>query len=103
MVKDASYLCAFQLMPLEADWLPKMKAEWSFRIVDMDRGLVSFHDESIGPVDKWTWDFGDGQISNEQNPVHQFLEKGVHKVITLTIEGPESESKRTRYWEVMIR
>ncbi|MBK8504109.1 MAG: PKD domain-containing protein [Saprospiraceae bacterium] len=103
MVKDASFLCAFQLMPKEEEWLPKLKAEWTFKIMDMDRGLVSFHDESVGPVEKWTWDFGDGQTSGEQHPIHQFSEKGVHKVITLTIEGPEGQSKRTRYWEVMIR
>ena len=103
MVKDASFLCAFKLMPLENQFLPDLKAEWSFKILDMNQGVVAFHDESIGKITQWTWDFGDGNISKEQHPVHRFTEKGVHKVITLAIEGPAGVSKRTRYWEVMIR
>jgi len=103
MVKNASYLCAFKLMPVEDNLLPKLRSAWSFTVLDHDRNLVSFQDESIGKVERWTWDFGDGNTSNEQHPIHQFSEKGVHKVITLTVEGPSGTSKRTRYWEVMLR
>lgn len=102
MVKDASFLCAFRLMPLE-NQKGQIKADWSFKVVDMGAGLVSFTDESSGKITKWDWDFGDGSHSSEQSPVHSFREKGVHKVITLTVEGPDGSSKRTRYWEVMIR
>ncbi|NND34186.1 MAG: PKD domain-containing protein, partial [Saprospiraceae bacterium] len=103
MVKDASFLCAFQLMPLDEQFLDPIKAEWKFEIIDHGRGIVSFQDKSIGDITKWTWDFGDGNYSSEQNPIYQFKEKGVHKVITLEVEGPAGNSKRTRYWEVMIR
>lgn len=103
MVKDASYLCAFRLMPLENQLQESIKAAWSFEIIDQERGLVAFRDESIGEINSWQWDFGDGQSSTERHPVYQFKEKGVHKVITLTVEGPAGTSKRTRYWEVMIR
>jgi hypothetical protein len=103
MVKDASYLCAFRLMPLEPAWQKEIRAEWSFKIIDMDRGIVAFQDESVGEFDRWQWDFGDGMTSEEQHPVHQFTEQGVHKVITLEVSGPAGASKRTRYWEVMIR
>ena len=103
MVKDASYLCAFQLMPLESQFVDPIRAAWSFEVVDMERGLVAFRDESVGDIHKWRWDFGDGTHSEEQHPIHQFSEKGVHKVITLEVSGPKGNSKRTRYWEVMIR
>jgi len=36
---------------------------------------VNFTDSSIagsGTISSWTWDFGDGIISNEQNPVHTY-------------------------------
>ncbi|NQT26980.1 PKD domain-containing protein, partial [candidate division KSB1 bacterium] len=33
---------------------------------------VKFTDESIGLVDAWSWDFGDGKTSAEQHPVHQY-------------------------------
>ena len=103
MVKDATYLCAFELMPMEKGLMGLVKAEWSFEVIDMENKLVSFRDESQGNVIKWEWDFGDGNYSNKQHPIYQFTEKGVHKVVTLTVEGPDGKSKRTRYWEVMIR
>ncbi|NQT26978.1 PKD domain-containing protein [candidate division KSB1 bacterium] len=34
---------------------------------------VRFTDESIGLVDSWAWDFGDGQTSSIQHPVHSFM------------------------------
>ncbi|SDL60286.1 PKD domain-containing protein [Kriegella aquimaris] len=103
MVKNASYLCAFQLMPLENEFLEPIKASWSYEVIDEEKGIVAFKDESIGKIDKWTWDFGNDDSSTEQNPIYRFKEKGVRKVITLEVEGPEGSSKRTRYWEVMIR
>lgn len=103
MVKNASYLCAFQLMPLEEKFLDPIRAEWTFEIIDMKRAVVAFKDESVGNISSWKWDFGDGKSSTEQHPIHQFAGKGVHKVITLEVSGPDGTSKRTRYWEVMIR
>ena len=103
MVNNASYLCAFRLMPLEKEFLEPIKAAWTFKVVDGEKGLVAFRDESIGTIDKWTWDFGNGDTSTEQNPIYRFKNKGVRTVITLRVEGPEGSSKRTRYWEVMIR
>ncbi|MEZ5009103.1 MAG: PKD domain-containing protein [Chitinophagales bacterium] len=48
--------------------------------------VVQFFDSSfssIGIVD-WSWDFGDGSSSNQENPVHQFSGSGQYTV-TLTI------------------
>lgn len=103
MVKNASSLCAFRLMPLEKSLQDELRAEWRFEVIDMERGLVAFRDESIGEIESWHWNFGNGQSSNEQHPIFQFKEKGVHKVITLEVSGPAGKSKRSRYWEVMIR
>ncbi len=103
MVKDADYLCAFQLMPLTEDWTKELKADWTFNIIDGENQRVAFKDRSTGNITKWHWDFGNGDESTEQNPIYRFPEKGMHKVITLTVTGPEGSSKRTRYWEVMIR
>ena len=44
MYGHASELCAFQLMPLEAQFLKTIEAQWTFRVVDMDRRLVAFKD-----------------------------------------------------------
>ena len=41
---------------------------------------------SNGIPDTWSWDFGDGQTSTEQNPTHTYTEDGVYNVC-LTITG----------------
>ncbi len=83
--------CAFRLMPLEDRFLPEIKAFASFEILDMDRRVVAFKDLSIGDITSWTWDFGGGEVSHEQHPVHTFDTTGL-KPVTLTIEGPAGES-----------
>jgi len=46
--------------------------------------IVTFTNNSSGPYIKTQWDFGDGTLSAEINPVHQYLNDGVYQV-TLTI------------------
>ena len=48
---------------------------------------VQFTDSSTGPITSWSWDFGDGSSSTEQNPLHVYSEAGSYSV-TLTVEGP---------------
>lgn len=102
MVSDATYLCAFQLMPLEKDQKPGIKAEWSFGLVGHKDRTVAFKDESIGVIEAWYWDFGNGDTSNEQHPIYQYPESGVHYNVTLKVEGPDGTDKKTRFWEVMV-
>ena len=47
---------------------------------------VEFTDESTGIPTRWKWSFGDGTISREQNPEHQYLQEGKYKV-TLTVSN----------------
>ncbi|PWB70707.1 MAG: hypothetical protein C3F15_13490, partial [Holophagae bacterium] len=56
---------------------------------------VLFTDRSSGPVAGWSWDFGDGGSSTEQNPSHAFGAEGVYEV-TLTAGYPEGPRMRTR-------
>ncbi|AGB02186.1 PKD domain-containing protein [Methanoregula formicica] len=59
---------------------------------------VAFTDQSTGQVNKWTWDFGDGQGSNEQNPVHTYWAAGNYNVIlTVSNEFGISDAMRNEY------
>jgi len=49
--------------------------------------VVHFYDNSEGPVTEWLWNFGDGNTSTEQNPLHTYTEEGVYSV-TLKVTGP---------------
>jgi len=87
---NGSDCCAFRLMPLKKRFREPIKAFADFVIVDMDK-IVAFKDLSYGNITRWTWDFGNGVISHEQNPVHHFDSSG-GKPVTLTVEGPDGIS-----------
>ena len=102
MYGNASELCAFKLMPLEPQFLKPIEAQWSWKVVDMDRRLVAFKDLSVGKITSWKWDFGDGETSTEQNPIHQFKRTG-NFVTVLDVEGPDGKSRRSKVWDVQLK
>jgi hypothetical protein len=102
MYGQADQLCLFKLMPLEPQFLKPLEARWSFQIVDMDRRLVAFKDLSIGEIKTWHWDFGDGQTSTEQNPLHAYPAPGNYVVI-LDVEGPAGKSRLSKVWDVTLK
>ena len=89
-------------MPLEAQFLKKIEAQWTWKVVDMDRRLVAFKDLSAGHVISWKWDFGDGQNSTDQHPLHAYAKPGNYVVI-LDVEGPDGKSRRSKVWDVQLR
>ena len=55
---------------------------------------TTFTDESTdsdGTVDSWLWDFGDGNTSTEQNPVHIYASAGNYNVI-LTVTDDDGDT-----------
>ncbi|MDY0129961.1 MAG: PKD domain-containing protein [Methanosarcina vacuolata] len=56
---------------------------------------VKFTDKSTGLPERWKWSFGDGTISREQNPEHQYLQEGNYK-ITLTVSNAAGSSTATK-------
>ncbi len=102
MIRDASFLNAFRLMPLEESLRPKIEAEWSFAEVDRNERLVRFEDRSRGEVTRRIWDFGDGVRSEEKYPIHRYGKAG-EWTVSLTVEGPDGKDCRTKVWEVVTR
>ncbi len=56
---------------------------------------VTFTDSSTGAPTGWTWDFGDGMGSTQQNPVHVYGVPGDYDV-TLTVSNPGGSDFLTR-------
>ncbi len=102
MYGNADQLVAFQLMPLELSLRKTLEAQWSFQVLDMDRRLVAFKDLSVGTVNSWQWDFGDGTTSTEQNPLHAYHDPG-HYVVVLWVAGPAGKSRRAKVWDVVLK
>ncbi len=55
---------------------------------------VDFTDQTTGMVDAWSWDFGDGNTSTEQNPSHVYQLGGIFTV-ALTATGPGGSHVKT--------
>jgi hypothetical protein len=102
MIFDASYLCAFRLMPLEDSFRKPLEANWRFAEDNRIQRIIRFYDESEGEIREWHWDFGDGKTSDEANPVHQY-DRGGEWTVVLTVEGPAGKSVRSKVWDVVTR
>src|SRR6185503_10107772 len=63
---------------------------------------VSFRDLSSGGPTGWSWDFGDGSSSSEQNPLHEYTVEGRFDV-TLTVSGPSATDALRRPGLIEVR
>lgn len=102
MYGQASELVAFKLMPFEPQFRKKIEADWSSQVVDMSRRIVAFKDLSVGNITSWKWEFGDGEASTEQHPIHTY-KKADKYVVTLHVSGPDGTSRRAKVWHVVVR
>lgn len=50
---------------------------------------MAFTDLTEGPVNEWAWDFGDGNNSFEQNPVHTYADTGTY-LVKLVVSNEDS-------------
>ena len=57
---------------------------------------VSFDDESTGSITSYSWNFGDGGTSSQQNPNHTYQNSGSYTV-SLTVTGPGGSDTETKY------
>jgi len=78
------------------------EADFSIGGTGEDSGCVPFTvifmDQSLGPITGWTWYFGDGDSSNDTNPVHIYDSAGVYNVMLRVVheptEGEDTELKK---------
>lgn len=53
---------------------------------------VTFTDASLGNISSWSWDFGDGATSTEQNPTHSYTTLGIYTVSLIVSDGTNSDT-----------
>jgi PKD repeat protein len=56
---------------------------------------VTFTDQSTGDITSWSWDFGDGGTSTDQNPTHTYTSTGYYTV-SLMVSGPGGSDTETK-------
>lgn len=70
--------------------LEEFNTDFTQDITEGEKPLtVEFEDLTTGQPDTWSWDFGDGNTSMEQNPTHVFENSGTFTV-RLTASNPYS-------------
>jgi PKD repeat protein len=62
---------------------------------------ISFMDRSAGFPDTWSWDFGDGTGSQEQNPTHLYASPGTYAV-TLTVKNGDQTDTAVKEDAVIV-
>lgn len=62
---------------------------------------VQFTDQSTGVPATWSWVFGDGETSSEQNPVHTYSESGIYNV-RLTVTNSAGTDSETKYEYITV-
>lgn len=63
---------------------------------------VKFTDTSKGNPTAWTWDFGDGSTTAEQNPTHTYDANGVYTV-GLTVHNSNGDDTETKINYISVR
>lgn len=63
---------------------------------------IFFFDLSTGGIEEWEWDFGDLNLSSEQNPVHAYDAPGTYTV-SLFVSGPYGADKATKKDYIIIK
>jgi PKD repeat protein len=62
---------------------------------------VRFMDQSTGSPTAWTWEFGDGTTSTDQNPTHIYNQTGVYNV-ALTASNEKTSDTCTQYRCIIV-
>ena len=60
--------------------------------LSVEKGAVCFTSLSTGDINSYSWDFGDGNTSQEMSPTHNYSEAGVY-VASLQVSGPGGEDE----------
>ncbi|WP_078228214.1 PKD domain-containing protein [Flavobacterium sp. LM4] len=102
MYGNTSYSLPFKLMPLEKQFIKEISAKWTFNVIDKNKRTVAFVDQSVGEIESYKWDFGDGSFSTEKNPIHEYKDAGKY-VVVLDISGPKGKSRLSKIWDVAVK
>ncbi len=69
----------------------------SFFLKSINKGIVTFTNSTVG-ASSYLWDFGDGNTSSQQNPVHAYLSTGQYSV---SLTSTNNQSCSNTYSEII--
>ena len=91
------------LATLKVQYVSAPTAAFSADQTSGDKPLnVQFTDESGGVITGWSWVFGDGGTSTDQNPTHTYTGRGTYDV-ALTVTAPGGSITETKTGYITVR
>jgi len=95
-VADSMGFCSdesWQLIYVYED-TPSCKADFNFVLDTLNNTpyVYLFEDKSVGNIEEWYWELGDGQTSTEHYPQHTYTEGGTYEVC-LTVSSSPANGK----------
>ena len=63
--------------------------------VELQSLEVFFRDSTLGTPDSWEWNFGDGVVSTEQHPIHEYASSGSYEVCLTSKNSETNCNERT--------
>lgn len=64
---------------------------------------VRFTDTSVGPVEAWSWSFGDGGTSTQRDPMHTYTAPGTYTVSLTVIDLDGATATSVAHIDVLPR
>ena len=74
-------------------------ADFNFNV---NQGTVAFTDGSTGDIRERLWFFGDGEVSNDPSPTHQYKRSGTYNVTLVVTENDTESSSVTKTVSVNV-
>ena len=74
---------------------------FSYTTTNLDVTFSDISSDTDGTIQSWSWDFGDGNTSTQQNPTHTYASEGDYAV-QLTVTDNDSKSW-TRFEEITVK
>jgi PKD repeat protein len=69
-------------------------ADFTFTTDDLTADFTDASTDSDGTIESWSWNFGDGNFSTQQNPSHTYAAAGTYSVtLTVTDDDDDSDSE----------
>lgn len=68
---------------------------------DVNAHFVNTSTVEYGEFSEWYWDFGDGTVSNEENPTHQYIGLDSRTITLIGITDKGCEAKFTNSFDVL--
>lgn len=78
--------------------IEELKTSFSYKQLEGERTMQFLDASRSDDIEWWLWEFGDGEFSGEQNPVHAYEEEGLYYV---KLKVRDSKRRRASYSETI--